>query len=1268
MALLSKDRSEALCCSAGMHLQGVYTDSSCCHGLPARLTRAWRMAGLVLLLLLGGHLVGCHAASSKYACDYSNRLCQWNARYMFGATVIGDKAFFNGGLMSDDASTPVNGSAFEVIDLNSRSPFVIQVQSNETLVTSRYRHQLVAWRDTVLMVGGQRDDSNGASQKVISVIGLDLNTRNWRLLKQFHQPGYQSEIIFENSMVVGDKMLIIYQSLPLPPAPPSRQYLWLDLLTASVSFNHYMMEDVRLIDWPLIGAIQLADGSSLLLQAMRQLPNQNATNMFWYGVKGDADADGPLSWMASTTLKQLVGGTGGKVLALSLLHIHGKPNMVTWTRTNASFAQRSSEVNAVLVHNIGVTGGGKQRRVALRLASVFMTLPLGAKASDVRSVDLPLHGNVAVATADVTVLPYVGKVDLIGDLDSNSVNIQEWPGRGFIIRGSGLPDIQCQPVPKWQSFVVAVDTTVPASPTLSVVSNNTWCGTNAQQTTVAGIVSGAASLQSNAKLHRLSTAAGPLLFVLNAEVATNPGGQLVFLDTTKPLLGATIAVQDSSITSFSVEPPGDYIFPAGYASCMTHMGNAPFYVQSGGWNFDDAGKELTAPGVNVIPVPAGKADPAMMTAAGGSTIPGVVFGSMACTSTGLVYLFGGLAIDDYEVYDYQDYDADGNVVNQTASKALWTSVNTLHTFQITEGAKTAAVNGVGELLKPRNNSVTPTARNGHALLYLPAATVARLCLEEGALLLYGGSNVTSPTLGRELLNETMAVDYLSATAWDTTVWLYDIAADKWLQLPVAGSAEAPPGLMYHSMTVQGNQVMLFGGLHYSPRNYTVRLSTDLYVLDFSEDTPRWRRAAVGNINVQGALQHEFPNTGIAALPELGVVALQHRSGISLAPIPQSFPASAGPTLLSSWGLSSLNLTAGDWIRFSTAGAGLTVQQPLLVAGDIILTGMARAAPGCHLMQQPVTASTISGKPVVQCGVNATSAVAIMSSGAVLEDLVITGCNGSAVAINIDATGAYIAPAVLRNITIKRNKGKQGAAVKVSPAAAVKLEECSITSNAATDSVVYADRSSVVELLNSNVTYNNGTGLVFAGSRLLMQETRFINNTAYNAVVGANRGGALRLTYEEAGDGGCSSSTTIINSVFVNNTAMGNSTASALGGAIFLGARTFAQFINVSFSSNAATEGGAIVADRDACLSNMTAVNFQDNTARGRGGAVLMRNPGCPNITWTAAVFSNNTAGGDGGAMYLTELSMRNIQGQGVFVNNKASSNRSYSSVFCLSLT
>lgn len=30
------------------------------------------------------------AGSSKVACDYSNRLCQWNASYVKGAAVLGD--------------------------------------------------------------------------------------------------------------------------------------------------------------------------------------------------------------------------------------------------------------------------------------------------------------------------------------------------------------------------------------------------------------------------------------------------------------------------------------------------------------------------------------------------------------------------------------------------------------------------------------------------------------------------------------------------------------------------------------------------------------------------------------------------------------------------------------------------------------------------------------------------------------------------------------------------------------------------------------------------------------------------------------------------------------------------------------------------------------------------------------------------------------------------------------------------------------------------
>lgn len=71
--------------------------------------------------------------------------------------------------------------------------------------------------------------------------------------------------------------------------------------------------------------------------------------------------------------------------------------------------------------------------------------------------------------------------------------------------------------------------------------------------------------------------------------------------------------------------------------------------------------------------------------------------------------------------------------------------------------------------------------------------------------------------------------------------------------------------------------MLFGGLRYNRNTNNVSRSTDLFVLDFSEPTPRWRKAAVDNINTQGAYQLAFPNTGIVPLSEIGTVALMHRA-------------------------------------------------------------------------------------------------------------------------------------------------------------------------------------------------------------------------------------------------------------------------------------------------------------------------------------------------------------------------------------------------------
>jgi hypothetical protein len=67
------------------------------------------------------------------------------------------------------------------------------VEDNANLTTSRYRHQLVTWNDKILAVGGQLDNSYGATQQVINVIALDLNTRQWTLIKQFEQPGGPGE-------------------------------------------------------------------------------------------------------------------------------------------------------------------------------------------------------------------------------------------------------------------------------------------------------------------------------------------------------------------------------------------------------------------------------------------------------------------------------------------------------------------------------------------------------------------------------------------------------------------------------------------------------------------------------------------------------------------------------------------------------------------------------------------------------------------------------------------------------------------------------------------------------------------------------------------------------------------------------------------------------------------------------------------------------------------------------------------------------------------
>ena len=72
----------------------------------------------------------------------------------------------------------------------------------------------------------------------------------------------------------------------------------------------------------------------------------------------------------------------------------------------------------------------------------------------------------------------------------------------------------------------------------------------------------------------------------------------------------------------------------------------------------------------------------------------------------------------------------------------------------------------------------------------------------------------------------------------------------------------------------------------------------------------------------------------------------------LAPIPQNLVVRGSQGTLSRWGLDTLNTTSGDWVRLAPTQPRLTLQQPLLVASDIIVSGVTPStAAGRGLLQQ-----------------------------------------------------------------------------------------------------------------------------------------------------------------------------------------------------------------------------------------------------------------------------------------------------------------------------
>jgi hypothetical protein len=285
-----------------------------------------------------------------------------------------------------------------------------------------------------------------------------------------------------------------------------------------------------------------------------------------------------------------------------------------------------------------------------------------------------------------------------------------------------------------------------------------------------------------------------------------------------PLKGALINPGNGNISSFIVKPSKGYPYPTGVSACMTNFNGQPLYMQHGGHHFDDGvANEVVYKGFDAVRFQLGQAEQTMVGLSGGSEIPAAAYASLACSPDGKLYTFGGLAIANYtELLD----DA-GNVV---ALMPVWQPQRLLFTAKLAGSSSAPSVSRATRLAAGAKAAATPGPRSGHALTYLPSGTVLQLGVQSDALLLYGGSDVRTITLGSDLDNEAAAAELLNSSNWDTAAWLYDIAADKWMKLAPVG--DLPPGLMYHSMAVEGKQVRPATSSK-SPTQYLAQFSADI---------------------------------------------------------------------------------------------------------------------------------------------------------------------------------------------------------------------------------------------------------------------------------------------------------------------------------------------------------------------------------------------------------------------------------------------------------
>lgn len=158
----------------------------------------------------------------------------------------------------------------------------------------------------------------------------------------------------------------------------------------------------------------------------------------------------------------------------------------------------------------------------------------------------------------------------------------------------------------------------------------------------------------------------------------------------------------------------------------------------------------------------------------------------------------------------------------------------------------------------------------------------------------------------------------------------------------------------------------------------------------------------------------------------------------------------------------------------------------------------------------------------------------------------------------------------------------------------------------------AEFRAIGTVFSSNIALNGGALAVEAGSTALLENARFVGNTAFES------GGAV------FSDGG---------TVEVIDDAIGNEDENS-----------------ATFASNSAKQGGAIRSQGGGALT-LTGVHFFGNSAggsqaAGRGGA--LSNTGTSTLTVQGSYFTDNSSSSQGGAIHHTSSSTANISNSILF--------------------